>query len=386
MSSNNTGDNIQRRPYRVLHCPADVGGHTRALSRGEKALGVRSETLIMNPAPWLYRGDERIVEVNPKRPVKSILNRYSRFWKAMAGFDIIHFNFGSTLLDETFIGRFIELPLLRAAGKGIVVTYQGCDVRRRSVCVDRYETCACAEPDCYGGICTPQTDKGRLEKAKRLAQYADAALVLNPDLVHSYPGECEFFPYAIERPAAGEDRTPGRGPGPLLIVHAPTERVAKGTRYLEDAVARLLQRRPGCVELRIVERMSNDEAIRQMAQADLVVDQLLYGWYGGVAVEASYLGRPVGVYIREEDLEFVPPDMRRELPFIRLDIGELDRQIERMVDNPRMLQEAARRGASFAGKWHDKMAAASRMLRIYDRVWKNLGHGSTSRAAATATF
>jgi hypothetical protein len=41
---------------------------------------------------------------------------------------------------------------------------------------------------------------------------------------------------------------------------------------------------------------------------------LFAGWYGGLAVELMALGKPVLAYIREEDLSFVDPQMRYELP------------------------------------------------------------------------
>ena len=45
---------------------------------------------------------------------------------------------------------------------------------------------------------------------------------------------------------------------------------------------------------------------RRYRDADIVVDQLLAGWYGGFAVEAMALGKPVIAYLRESDLHHVP--------------------------------------------------------------------------------
>ena len=47
------------------------------------------------------------------------------------------------------------------------------------------------------------------------------------------------------------------------------------------------------------------------------MDQLFAGWYGGVAVEAMALGKPVLAYIRDEDLKFVPSKMASDLPIVR---------------------------------------------------------------------
>jgi hypothetical protein len=68
-----------------------------------------------------------------------------------------------------------------------------------------------------------------------------------------------------------------------VIVHAPTHRAVKGTDVLLDAVAQL--RAEGLrFELVLVEGVTRTEARRIYEEADLCVDQLFAGWYGGLAV------------------------------------------------------------------------------------------------------
>ena len=82
-----------------------------------------------------------------------------------------------------------------------------------------------------------------------------------------------------------------------------------------DAIARL-QAEGSALELLLVEKLSHAEARRVYERADLLVDQLLAGWYGGLAVELMALGKPVVCYIRESDLKFIPPQMQQDLPII----------------------------------------------------------------------
>ena len=63
-----------------------------------------------------------------------------------------------------------------------------------------------------------------------------------------------------------------------------------------------LQREGVPFDLELIENLPNAEATRRYRDADLVVDQLLAGWYGGFAVEAMALGKPVIAYLRESDL------------------------------------------------------------------------------------
>ena len=63
-------------------------------------------------------------------------------------------------------------------------------------------------------------------------------------------------------------------------------------------------------------KLSNKEARKRYETADILIDQLLAGWYGGLAVELMALGKPVICYIREDDLKYIPKEMRDELPII----------------------------------------------------------------------
>ena len=63
----------------------------------------------------------------------------------------------------------------------------------------------------------------------------------------------------------------------FTIVHAPSDRLVKGTRYVLEAVNQL-QAEGIPVELSLIENMSHSEARRAYERADLLIDQLLAGW------------------------------------------------------------------------------------------------------------
>ena len=56
-------------------------------------------------------------------------------------------------------------------------------------------------------------------------------------------------------------------------MHAPSDREVKGSRHLIEAVD-VLKRDGVAVELQLVEGLTNEEARRRYADADLAVDQL----------------------------------------------------------------------------------------------------------------
>jgi glycosyltransferase involved in cell wall biosynthesis len=151
-----------------------------------------------------------------------------------------------------------------------------------------------------------------------------------------------------------------------VVVHAPTDRGVKGTRFVREAVDRL-QDEGVPFEYVQVENLPRAEARVQYERADLIVDQLLAGWYGGVGLEGMALGKPVICYIREQDLRFVPERMRAELPVIRATPATIYEVLREWLTKHRHeLTEVGLRGRRYAERWHDPMRIAERVKRNYE--------------------
>ena len=60
------------------------------------------------------------------------------------------------------------------------------------------------------------------------------------------------------------------------------------------------------LKLDLIEGVPRANVLERLARADVVVDQLVLGWYGGLAVEAMALGRPVLGKICEDEPEDNP--------------------------------------------------------------------------------
>jgi glycosyltransferase involved in cell wall biosynthesis len=328
---------------RILHAPADVGGNARGLAKAERELGLQSDVAVFSPGPFGYEADIDL-DAGIEHPLPVRFARRGRFLReALDHYDVFHFNFGQTLLQVRQLGRVVdELPLLRRLGKTVIVTYQGCDVRPFDRCFCRKATCASEAP--Y-----------RQVAADRALRYADRVFYLNPDLGEWLPG-ARFVPYAnVDVHAI----TPAPAPparDELVVVHAPTNRAVKGSRHVVEATETL--RAEGMrVRLELLEGMSHQEVRQRTAHADLVVDQLLLGWYGGYAVEAMALGRPVLCAIDETTNPF-----GSDLPIIRatpVTLVDRIRELAGDADRRRALGVASRR---FAESVHDPRVVARQVL------------------------
>src|SRR6185503_4272703 len=117
---------------------------------------------------------------------------------------------------------------------------------------------------------------------------------------------------------------------PRLVLHAPTNRLIKGTKYVEAAFEQLKPKFPN-VEFRVVEKTAWPRLRDQMAECDVFVDQLFMGWYGMVSVEAMALARPALAYVR--------PDFEarmKDCPLVRTSLETLADDIAALLgDAPR---------------------------------------------------
>jgi hypothetical protein len=385
---------------RVLHCPTSVGGNPTGLARAERALGLASEVVVVDPPPFGYEADVVLAPPGTRR-----LTREARRWRlllrAVHDFDVVHFNFGQTIapsfvpLDnarpstpESLFGLYArltelrDLPLLRRAGKAIVVTFQGGDARQSDVSRAKHAiTYATEIPTEY------RYDARRRWKIARFDRYADRIYALNPDLLDVLPARAEFLPYASVDPREHEpvDRS---GSGTPVLVHAPTDHAIKGTRFVRAAVERL---RDEGVELEYVqaEGLSRADTQAALRRADLVVDQLLAGWYGGVAVEAMAVGAPVICYLREDDLRVLPTEMRGQLPLLVATPETVYEVLKEWLTTRRgELPELGRRSRAFVERWHDPLRIAEGVKRGYEealaRVRRPVSPTPQSRSAKSS--
>lgn len=368
--------------YRVLHCPTSVGNNPYGLASAERAIGLDSTSWTTSRSGFAYPTDRDISAM----PVPCASLRHTIAGFQSLRYDIIHYNFGSsfggqrwdpTLSHHPFLRRCINACLARwtehwdvrvaaRLGRGIFVTFQGDDARQGDVCRARFPVHFVHEVG--PGYYSPASDRWKRERIARFDRLAAGIFAVNPDLLHVLPARAEFIPYAHVDPRDWRPvAEPGRSHEPH-VVHAPSNRAVKGTRHILAALDRL--RSEGIrFRLTLVEGMANAEARRIYASADLVVDQLLAGWYGGLAVECMALGVPVIAYIRDEDLGFIPAQMRTDLPLISAHPGTIESILRHWLTAGRA--DLAHRGLaarSFVERWHDPQRIAGMMKERYERI------------------
>jgi glycosyltransferase involved in cell wall biosynthesis len=336
-----------RRP-RILHAPSNIAGIAGLLARAQRDLGYDATSIEYVAHQYGFGADKTLGLSRDTGVVKKAAT-VSRFaLGALRQYDVFHFYFGNTL----FPYPYPDLALLRALGKRVIFHFCGCDVRNRAATLENYEVSGCHE--CISLVC--------LGKRHPNPRRADAALVSTPDLLEFVPGAILMpGPVDLSRWTPRPPRTtPITQDDPVRILHAPSDREIKGTRYLLDAVERL--KAVGCpVELLMLEGVPHDQVVEFCGQADIAVDQLMIGAYGTVSIEMMAKGVPVVCRIRDD----LRPHYASDLPIVSAGPSDVYDVLERLVQHPEIWAELGRRGLDYVGREHEMHSVAGRVLALY---------------------
>lgn len=160
--------------------------------------------------------------------------------------------------------------------------------------------------------------------------------------------------------------------GAVTLLHAPNHRAIKGTEHIERAVEEL--RASGLeVDLKLLQGVPNHELHEAMSGADVIVDQILAG-YAMNALEGLALSKPVVT-----NLDSMRPAVRhaetlRDCPLIDSDPEALVDDLRRLVENPALRHEIGQAGRDFAVRHHSVDATGREWDAILRHVWNGAQH------------
>lgn len=366
---------------RVLHAPVNIGNQPWVLSRYERELGLHSD-LVVNYGTWLGLPADRTLGEYGKRDAATVIRRLLWGIGAPFRYDVLHYYFGRSLMSWDDWARgwkrpFLDLRIGRRLGRKVFMTLQGCDVRMASESNRRNEHTPCRDGGCnFFANCVANLDAQRAEFAREILPLCDKVFYLNPELGH-YAGKAEFMPYASVDIHAFEIAPPTTS-GPIRIVHAPSDSALKGTAQVLAALESLRDRYE--FELILVQNKPYREALALYRSADIAIDQIAAGWYGGFAVEMMAMGKPTLCYLREADFVNAPARMIEELPVINLDPKRVADSIAEVLERRAEWPLWARQSRAFVERWHDPRKLAAAMARQYTNLGESF-HSSLEQVS-----
>lgn len=372
---------------KIYHCPTTVGGNPQGISAAERRCGQDSRSIALQQNYLNYSIDEVVFKSNRF----SLLNEFRR-WRSIVRMlkvaDVIHYNFGQSmaplrpahrtrsplfqcainLYDFLYASwlEFIDVRIARKMGKVIAVTYQGDDARQGDYCRQNYPIHFAhnVDKDYYN-------DASDVQKRRRIdffSHHADLIYAVNPDLLNVLPERSKFLPYASVNPRDWQYIGVPKEIKVPHIVHAPSNRDVKGTQYLINALDKISKENIP-FKFTLVEGYSNNDARKIYETADILVDQLLAGYYGGLAVELMSLGKPVICYMRNSDFHYMPKEMVDDLPILSSDPSTIYQVLkEYLTDKKSDLSDIGVKSRRYAEKWHDPDIIARSLINDYNKV------------------
>lgn len=291
-------ENLEKT-FKVLQLPVAAAGQPQAISLGLRSLGHFVSVLNKTEHKFGYKYDYLFDPLNnSKENVNEIRNIFARY-------DVLHYHAVPLIWEKKFgPSTGFDLLLAKLLGKKVLYHFRGSEARVESCFRDNNDYHYCDDEPSLFEQFPEERQKLYLEFVKSIS---DCSFVVDPEL-QTYVPEAMIVPRALDLEkfkgiAVSQVK---RDTDPIIIAHAPSRRTVKGTSWVVQAVQELKWEGVN-VDLRIIENMSNEDALMEYARSDIVVDQLRIGWYGVLAVEAMSLGKPVVAYIRD--------DLKHNLPF-----------------------------------------------------------------------
>ncbi len=275
-------------------------------------------------------------------------------------FDIYHF-WNRSLTFRLDYGGFsgIDLPLIKARGKRIAHRFTGFDLRlpSRDMAVNPHSPFRYGQKALYD-------EKRVMAHQAFLGEYVDAFMVQDPEMAQFRP-DAEIIPRALDLKRwdyVGIERKDRP-----LLVHAPTNPAAKGTRFILAALEAL--RDEGLkFDFKLLRGLPHAEAQRIYAEADIIIDQILIGATGVLTLEAWALGKPVVVNLRE-DL-FQPFYGITDLPVINANPDTIKDQLRRAINDADLRLELAPKGRALVEAKHDIDHVIGQYADFYERLFQ----------------
>ncbi len=271
------------------------------------------------------------------------------------------FESGRPVLSNFHAGSMLDdLPDLQAAGIGTAVVYHGSEIRDLHGHAQRYPHSPFAGGpgrwDDYFRTLQAIVERNTAE-LERYAAAGGRVFVSTPDLVDVVPGAA-WLPLVVDvdRFATQAPVLERRRP---VVLHAPSNPRLKGTVAVEAALSDLDRR--GLIAYRRLTGVPHEQMAAAVAEADVVVDQVVLGNPGVLAAEALAAGRVVVAHLApvvRERMAAADPDGRPP-PVVEADPTTIGQVVEQIAGERATYQEVAAGGPAWARWHHDGRRAAA---------------------------
>jgi glycosyltransferase involved in cell wall biosynthesis len=345
---------------RVLLLPVNIASDISHKVRSLRNIGVDASGFSIAGSRIQTASEIKIFSINKGNFVTFRVRRavgFAQMWRMMAWADILHWVGEPNIFDSDLNRKF-----LRRINKPGVVQWIGSDIRVPEIdfAVNPFYRQAFSEGYEY---------RAESRKTSQANQRFFASLGFFP-LEFIGMGQYidkELFPetfrtwQSIYLPE-NEPRFPDAGKTKPLVVHSPSAPVAKGTKYVLQAVEGLKSKYD--FDFVLVQNMEREKALEIMSECDVYIDQLILGAHGYAAVEAMAFGKPVVCYINPE----IGRDYPKDLPIVNANPETIAEKLEELIGNSELRHKIGRKSREYVETYHDDRRIARDLVELYEKV------------------
>lgn len=340
---------------------SDLNYRTEALSSigiDAKGYNFQESKIITNDA--IYKLPKITNIYNPISRIINTLNYIKELEKIIIWADIVHWVYDLTYIP--FTNYPIEFSVLSKYKKPGVIQWCGSDIRNYKIDIEINPYFKKAYFNGEWGYKESDRDSFRCQWNFYKLGFIPLEFIGMGHYIDSmmFPKTYRIFQLlGIERITPSFPKKTNK---PLQIVHAPSNKGTKGSKYIIEAVNRLKFRHN--IEFVLIENIPREKALHLISNCDIFIDQLIAGSHGSAAVEAMSMGKPVICYINE----FIGKDYPKDLPIINANPDNIFDVLDTMIVNNVSLFEIGIRSRLYVEKYHAPLPNAENLKLCYEEI------------------
>ena len=270
---------------------------------------------------------------------------------------VIYFSIPSYTLfyDHTFKSSY-ELKLIDKFVKKKYVWFTGSDIRNpeAELKIDPYFKLAWNDPAYEYRYKESAGNSNRLQALFKKYHFKPIVWDMSDSINRSI-----FLDHLIVPHASVSDTKISKETSRIQIVHAPSAPVAKGSHFISLAIERLKKERDD-FDFHRLQNISNKEYQQRLGEADILIDQVIWGGYGVASQQALQVGKVVLAYLWDSRIKRI---YGTDCPVINASPDTLYDKLKEVLDS-NDLNEIKRRGQEFYNKMHSPKAVAQKLMEV----------------------
>tara|TARA_B110000046_G_scaffold168490_1_gene186922 strand:+ start:4907 stop:6148 length:1242 start_codon:yes stop_codon:yes gene_type:complete len=347
----------------------DVASQISDLKLVFKDLGFETLTVTDRPNASIIRGnvDYNFTEhkklwfggVRPRILQKWLQEKqhieYKVWRQALKECDVFIFIWSSFQPDYS---DFIEL---KKRGKTLINCFVGDDARWYYAAKQEYEHHGMIAPEYEANYNYGTTGLLRRLRHVRMAErYCDAIFSRYDQ------GQLQLRPYYRWNMMVMSDQIPHNPTQRKVrpkILHAPSNRKAKGTEFVLDAFDKL--KNEGLdFEVVLLENVPNEKAIEIYSDADVIIDQLIFPGTGKFSTEGLAAGKVVMSHMAYDNY---PQKNPKDCPIIDVNPSTIYHELKSIISDLPKRQQLANIGRDYVNKYLDVKIFCQTILDLHDK-------------------